>query len=107
MDGLDNSAGAANAIDRAQVMLVASLGQVAALQVHAQAGSEHRLFDVVGGQRIAGKELIDVAASQQPANVLGASRVHDRPAADQQALAPFATSLEPLGGNLADPQALR
>ena len=53
-------ADAANAIDRPQVMLVAGFGQIAALQMDAQAGAEHRLLDVVRGQGVAGEQRVDV-----------------------------------------------
>ena len=55
-DGLADAAGAADAVDRPQVMLVAGLGQVAPLEIDAQAGAEQGLLDVVRGQRVAGEQ---------------------------------------------------
>ncbi len=87
LDGLADAAGAADAVDRPQMMLVPRFGQIAALQVHAQAGAEQRLLDVVRGQGVAGEQHVDVAAANQLAQVLAAAGVHDRRAADQQRLA--------------------
>ena len=60
-----DAAGAANAVDRPQVMLVARLGQAAAVEIDAQAGAEQGLLDVVGGQGVAGEEHVDVAHADQ------------------------------------------
>ena len=44
------------------MVLVAGFGHAPAVQINAQAGAEEGLFDVVGGQGVAGEEHVDVAA---------------------------------------------
>ncbi len=80
----------ANAIDRAQVMFVPRLGQVAVLQMHAEAGAEQRLLDIMRGQSVAGEELVDVAGADEIGDKLAAAGVDDRRPADQKRLAAFA-----------------
>ena len=86
-DRLADPAGAANAVDRAQVMFVARLGQVAAIEIDAQAGAEEGLLDVVRGQGVAGEEHVDIAHADELLEELAAAGVHDGRPADQQRLA--------------------
>ena len=68
-------------------MLVAGFGDARVGQVHAQAGAEQRLLDVVRGQGVAGEQLVDVAAANQLAQRGAAAGVDDRRPADEQRLA--------------------
>ena len=100
VDGRGNRTRTADAIDRPQVVLVSCVGKAAFFNVHSQAGAEQRLLDVVSGQRVAGKQLVDVAVAQQLADESAAAGVHDRRAAHQQRLAGTLAVLEQLPGDL-------
>ena len=106
VDRVANRAAAANAVDRPQVMLVAGLGNARLVEMDAQAGAEERLLDVVRGQRVAGKQLVDVAAANQRAQDRSAAGVDDRRAADDQRLAAGSPVVHQLAGDLADERTL-
>ena len=66
---LADSPGAADAIDGPQVVLVPRFRQSSFIEIHAQAGAEHGLFNVMGRQGVAGEQDVDVAASaDEPAD---------------------------------------
>ena len=100
-----NRAAAANAVDRPQVMLVARFGDAGVGQVNAQARAEQRLLDVVRRQRVAGEQLVDVAAANQLAHGRPAAGVDDRRPADDQRLAAAAAVGDQVAGNLAHQRA--
>ena len=87
-------------------MLVAGFGDVAAFEMHAQAGAEQRLLDVVRGQRVAGEQHVDVAVADELAKVRHAAGMHDGRSADEQSLAAACASAEQLVGDLPDGHAL-
>src|SRR5262245_1932894 len=55
----------ANGVDGPQVMFVAFLSGQTTLQGHSQAGAVEGLFDVVGGQGVAGEKDIQVTHANQ------------------------------------------
>src|SRR6185312_5221988 len=57
--GLDRPGGA-DGVDRADVVLVTVRHAGALRQVDAERGAEQRGLDVVGGQRVAGEQAVDV-----------------------------------------------
>ena len=67
----------ANGVDGAQVVFVALLGRQAVVQRDAQAGAVQSQLDVVRGQGVAGEQHVEVAAADQPADVLAAAGVDD------------------------------
>src|SRR5690242_9012164 len=84
------------------MMFVAGLQNVTAIQPHAQARAKQGLLDVVRGERIAGKQAVDVAAADQTRHVLDAAGVNDGWSTDEQRLAPFLASANQFEGNLPD-----
>ncbi len=100
-DGGADAAGAADAVDRAEVVLVARFDDVAAFELHAEAGGEERLFDVVRGEGVAREQDFEIAFADQFAEVFAAAAVNDGGATDEQGFA-FAFGAEELLGDLAD-----
>ena len=63
VDGVLNAPQAADAVDGAEVVLVAFVDRAAVRHGNAQAGVEERLLDVVRGEGVACEEHVDVAGS--------------------------------------------
>lgn len=82
-DGWADAAGAADAVDRAEVMLVARFDNVAFFELHAEAGGKERLFDVVRRKRVAREQDFEIAFADEFAEVLAAAAVDDCGAADE------------------------
>lgn len=99
---LADAAGAANTIDRPQVVLVAGFDDVAAVESNAETGAVESLLDVVRRQSVTGKEAVDVAAADEVREMLDTAGVNDRRAADEQGLATVATRADQFVGDLAD-----
>ena len=68
-------------------MFVASLCQISLFEKNAQAGAEDRLLDIVRSERITRKEVVHITIAYQPAEILAASGVDNRRAADNQRFA--------------------
>ncbi len=60
---LADATAAPNRVDRSEMVLVASLHNVATFQVHAQTCAVERLLDVVRGQGVSGVQAVDVAST--------------------------------------------
>ena len=88
VDRVPDRPAAANAVDCAQMMFVAGFGDAGVGEVDAEARAEQRLFDVVRGERVAGEQLVDVAAANKLAQVRAAAGMDDRRPADDERLPP-------------------
>ncbi len=56
---------------------MSGLGDAGVGEVNAEAGAEHRLLDVMRGQRVTGEEFVDVAAAYELAEGGAAASVDD------------------------------
>ena len=74
-DGGGNAAGAADGINRAQVMAVAAVDGDAPLQVDAQGCSEEGLLDIMHGHGIPAEQRLHVTLANQPREVFARAGV--------------------------------
>ena len=87
---LTNPADRADAIDRAQVVLVTRLDGFAAIKGNTKRGAIERAFDVVRCERVASEKHIDVAAGNELTEVIARCGVNDRRAATRRFRSPAA-----------------
>ena len=76
-DGLADRAGAADLINRLEVVSVAAGDADAARQVDAERCAKEVVLDVVDGQGVAGEQRLDVAVSDELFEVSTAAGVDD------------------------------
>ena len=98
---------AADRVDGPDVVLVAVLDALAVREVDAERGAVQRRLDVVGGERVAGEQHVDVAGLHQRDHRRGRAGVHDGGPGDPQDLAALPLHLAHLLGDLAHQQRLR
>ncbi len=103
---LANAAGAADAVDRPQMVGVARLGRLSLVEIHAQAGAEEGLLDVVRGQGVAGKQHVDVAQANHLLEELAAAGVNHGGSGDDQGLAARSAIFGQFAGDSPDGQFL-
>ena len=99
-------AATADAIDGAQMMLVAGLGDAGIGEVDPEAGTEEGLLDIVSGERVAGEDFVDIAATDELAQSGTAAGVDDGRAADDECLAALSAVGHEVAGDLADREPL-
>lgn len=106
VDGVADAADTANAIDGTEVVFMSGLDGAAAVEIDAEAGTEHGALDVVGGESIAGEEDIKIAATDESGEMLDASGVDDGRTAHDSGLPSGTVGLEELTGDFANDDGL-